>query len=425
MPNVANSLTTSLELLFSTGLSPVLMEALGQIARNIPDHRFSVQMQLLDQISLVLVNKPYNVRAWTMRGSSPQMPAQLDARATSATQEKDHAMVALVLRTLHTFDFEGIPSLPEFARYSVSPYLDEDDVGVRTEAALACCRLIRDAPQRGHIVTVVSQVLRKLVSMAISDPDSGVRTTIIGALDPRLDYFLAQTEYLSQLFIIINDETFTMREAAVRLLGRLAERNPANVIPRLRAELIRLKQDLVAPVAEKTREESSLLLMHIISTPYDALVRPYVEPLLKVLLPRLRDPNPRVAANVLRAVGELARVGRDHLLQHMPMLTPLIIETLQDQGSAIKREVALRALSQLTKSSGTVIDPLVEHPLLLDVLLSEVKNEPARHIRRAAMKVLGELGALDPDRVRVSQLTKKVRITPMHSFMCIVVGPIA
>lgn len=401
------------------------MEALGQIARNIPDHRFSVQMQLLDQISLVLVNKPYNVRAWTMRGSSPQMPAQLDARATSATQEKDHAMVALVLRTLHTFDFEGIPSLPEFARYSVSPYLDEDDVGVRTEAALACCRLIRDAPQRGHIVTVVSQVLRKLVSMAISDPDSGVRTTIIGALDPRLDYFLAQTEYLSQLFIIINDETFTMREAAVRLLGRLAERNPANVIPRLRAELIRLKQDLVAPVAEKTREESSLLLMHIISTPYDALVRPYVEPLLKVLLPRLRDPNPRVAANVLRAVGELARVGRDHLLQHMPMLTPLIIETLQDQGSAIKREVALRALSQLTKSSGTVIDPLVEHPLLLDVLLSEVKNEPARHIRRAAMKVLGELGALDPDRVRVSQLTKKVRITPMHSFMCIVVGPIA
>ena len=134
------------------------MEALGQIARNVPDHRLAVQMQLLDQISLVLVSKPYNVRAWPTRGPSPQTPFQLDTRVTGALADKDHSMVALVLRTLHTFDFEGIASLPEFARYSVSPYLDEDDVTGRTEAALACCRLIRDGPQQGHIVTVVSQV---------------------------------------------------------------------------------------------------------------------------------------------------------------------------------------------------------------------------------------------------------------------------
>jgi hypothetical protein len=43
---------------------------------------------------------------------------------------------------------------------------------------------------------------------------------------------------------------------------------------------------------------------------------------------------------VLRAIGELSRVGREQLLPHMTTLLPFIIETLQDQGSAARREVA-------------------------------------------------------------------------------------
>jgi FKBP12-rapamycin complex-associated protein len=38
---------------------------------------------------------------------------------------------------------------------------------------------------------------------------------------------------------------------------------------------------------------------------------------------------------------------------HIPQLLPLIIDTLQDQSSVVKREVALRTLGQLAESSGT------------------------------------------------------------------------
>jgi len=44
---------------------------------------------------------------------------------------------------------------------------------------------------------------------------------------------------------------------------------------------------------------------------FPRLIRPYVDPILKVLIPKLRgtDQNPMVVASVLRAIGDLAPVG--------------------------------------------------------------------------------------------------------------------
>ncbi len=67
----------------------------------------------------------------------------------------------------------------------------------------------------------------------------------------------------------------------------------------------------------------------------------------------MQDTNPRVASCVLATLGELATVGGADMTPHIPQLLPLIIETLQDQSSAVKREVALRTLGQLAESAGT------------------------------------------------------------------------
>lgn len=89
---------------------------------------------------------------------------------------------------------------------------------------------------------------------------------------------------------------------------------------------------------------------------------------------------------------------------HLEELLPLIIETLQDQSSVTKREVALRTLGQLTKSTGYVITPFKNYPNLLDILLNIIKSERTPTIRQEVIKVLGILGAMDPHNHKVTQL---------------------
>ena len=77
------------------------------------------------------------------------------------------------------------------------------------------------------------------------------------------------------------------------------------------------------------------------------LVQPYVEPILRVLLPKSKDPSPAIAAKVLSAIGELSVVGGVELVSWLDDLLPIIIENLQDQSSMVKREAALKTLGQL------------------------------------------------------------------------------
>jgi hypothetical protein len=55
----------------------------------------------------------------------------------------------------------------------------------------------------------------------------------------------------------------------------------------------------------------------------------------------------RVAARMLEALGELVQMGAEHMHEHLGPLLGIIIDSLQDQSSALKREIALRALRQL------------------------------------------------------------------------------
>ena len=71
-----------------------------------------------------------------------------------------------------------------------------------------------------------------------------------------------------------------------------------------------------------------------------------------MLQPRLRQADPGVAAAALAALGELAVVGGDAVRPFMPELLPLLLPLLQDHASLHKRRAALRALSQLLRSTG-------------------------------------------------------------------------
>jgi FKBP12-rapamycin complex-associated protein len=130
-------------------------------------------------------------------------------------------------------------------------------------------------------------------------------------------------------------------------------------------------------------------------------MQPYVEPTLKVLIPKAKDPSPGVSSKVLVAIGELSQVGGESMLPYLDDILPIIIETLQDQSSAMKREAALKTLGQVTSSTGVAIMPYVKYPNLLNLLISILKSEQSVVLRQETVKVIGILGALDPYRHKV------------------------
>ncbi|MDP0908062.1 DUF3385 domain-containing protein, partial [Klebsiella pneumoniae] len=58
--------------------------------------------------------------------------------------------------------------------------------------------------------------------------------------------------------------------------------------------------------------------------------------------------------------------------------------------------VAVATLGQVVQSTGYVITPYKEYPLLLGLLLTLLNGELAWSTRREVLKVLGIMGALDP-----------------------------
>ncbi len=137
--------------------------------------------------------------------------------------------------------------------------------------------------------------------------------------------------------------------------------------------------------------------------------------MLKVLIPKARDPNPLVASNVLTCLGELAVVGGTELIARVPDMMSLIIDTLQDPSHINKRDAALHTLGQLCSNTGYVIDPLLDYPQLLELLSRALKGETSTAARRSIIRVMGILGALDPYKrqVRPSLAVRLLQCSPV------------
>ena len=308
------------------------------------------------------------------------------------------------MKTLEAFNFEqGL--LVEFARDVLVDFLDDDDPQMRLQAALTCAKQALNVDKRhaAEMSSSISEVIEKLLIVGIADPEPSIRRSVLASFDERFDNYLAMAENLRSLFIALNDEIFEVRELAIAIIGRLTIRNPAFVMPSLRKMLVQLLTELEFSGDPTDKEESARLLGHLISSS-KMLTKPYVVGIREALLPKLEDENPRVASAVLGAIGTLAQVAGVGMKAYLGKLMPFIVESLQDQSSVHKREVAVRALGQLCGSTGYVIKPLEDYPNLLDILINMVKQERSPTLRTDLIRTLGILGALDPYRHKVTQL---------------------
>lgn len=167
--------------MMATGLSSTLTEALADLACNIPSLLPSIQIRLLDVLSIVLSNKPFRapsgpknkVRGEDFSGFESSGLVQV----YNIQHDSDPKLIALALRTLGTFDFTP-HVLTEMVRESIVNYLDDDNPIIRAEAAKTCTKLIvkpgQPALAVGHGAIMVAEVLEKLLIVGIADPDAQV-----------------------------------------------------------------------------------------------------------------------------------------------------------------------------------------------------------------------------------------------------------
>ncbi|GAV00928.1 TOR [Ramazzottius varieornatus] len=405
--SVGSSMTDELEdildVILSGQLRPTLVAALKEICLAVEKLRKPIQDGLLKILSLTLMHRPL------------QHPgAPVDPALRGPPDIDDVFTTVLALRTLGNFDFEGSSvshSLMPFVEYCVDYYIHSDIREVRLEAVATCPKVMTPVLKNAlkppaHFVSptvfsTVSEVLKKLLVVGITDPYSEIRFCVMSSLDGTFDIHLAQAENLNSLCFALNDEVFEVREATMCILGRLSSLNPAYVMPILRKVLIQLLNELEYSGVNKNREHSAKLLGHLIATA-PALMRSYSEPILKALVSKLKDEecSNAVIVNILSAIGELARVSclttTREIRKRLDEMLKMILMILQDLNSSSKREYALWTLGKLVESTGCAIEPYKKFPMLLEILIGFLKNEQSPSLRRETMRVLGLLGALDP-----------------------------
>ncbi|PSR84348.1 phosphatidylinositol 3-kinase-like protein [Coniella lustricola] len=416
--------------IFACELTPKLTQALVDMAFYIPPVKATIQERLLDMLSKVLCGQPFKPLGAPQPNTLPSVPViQKDPKDPLAYEHRK-AEIKLALNTLGSFDFSG-HVLNEFVRDVAIKYVEDDDPEIREAAALTCCQLyVRDPivnQTSYHALAVVGEVIEKLLTVGVSDLDPGIRRTVLAALDERFDRHLSKAENIRTLFFALNDEQFPIREVAISIIGRLARYNPAYVAPSLRKTLIQMLTELEFSDVARNKEESAKLLSLLVQNAQE-IIHPYVDAMVKVLLPKASDPAPSVAATILKALGELCAVGGEDMLPYKDDLMPIIIEALQDQSSAQKREAALHTLGQLASNSGYVIDPYLDYPQLLELLQNIIRGEAQNGaLRQETIKLLGILGALDPYRYqqveeRTPEIQRRVESTAMTDVSLMMTG---
>lgn len=133
------------------------------------------------------------------------------------------------------------------------------------------------------------------------------------------------------------------------------------------------------------------------------LVRPFMRTIVQNLPLQM---NARLAAAALEALGELSVVMKEDTVPYLDELMPLIIGNIQDQSSAHKREVAIRTLGQVVSSTGYVVKPYFQYPVLLPRILDVLKeggNAMPWSLRREVLRTFGLVGSLDPHKYQEIQ----------------------
>ena len=285
-----------------------------------------------------------------------------------------------------------------------------------------------------HELTVgMMTVLDEVVTVGVADCEAEIRADILSSLAASSDPLLLKSHHaLALLTAATTDEAYAVREAGLAVLCRLAHRAPLSVMPLVR-QCASVQMELLEHCDDLRSKEDAINLLRCVARGGGTLIEPYVAPILRHVLRQLKStawappaapsgalpsgasPSGRSKAPAglvqacLAAAGELSLVSHDAVRPHLPALMPEIIVALKDRTVLDKAAVAMRALGQIISSTGDVVQPYARYPELLDAILgalqSKDKTGAAKRLQLEALRTVGILGALSPEKLDILRAT--------------------
>ncbi|KAJ2597973.1 phosphatidylinositol kinase- protein kinase tor1 [Coemansia sp. RSA 1721] len=305
------------------------------------------------------------------------------------------------LRVLGSFNFSS-RNLSEFVTNSLIPYLTHSSAAVRRSAVQAITHILISDPLYDMIAgagfEVTSEVVQRLIALAVTDIDSDVRLMTMRMLEKGhcFDFHMGKAQNIQALFLLLNDETFDVRLTVISIIGRVVNVNPSHVMPPMRRLIVQLLTQLESAHAVRERDESTQMIMMLVLSANHS-VHPYVSDILRTILPRIDDGPPQLVSKLFDTIAALAQVNSNALMPYSNRILASIMQTLGGSTSWQKCMSALKALSSCASYCSMVIDPYTQYPQLFAILLRLLKTE-SDDIKEETMRVIGALGAVDPHR---------------------------
>eukprot|EP00048_Salpingoeca_helianthica_P003613 m.68925 g.68925 ORF g.68925 m.68925 type:complete len:2501 (+) comp12804_c0_seq1:29-7531(+) len=413
--NIQAHVAVLVDPLFELGLSEAQARALHALSLH-SSRSYSIQRRMLDALSDVLLRHPFTPFGGAAPAKPPALPApkaaqkggkkgKEHAEAEKKDSKKDadrqrdarrDAEILLALRILSTFKFTH-NVLTVFARDAVLPNFTSENDEIRVQAAETCACIVLPPPSLSPRIDplLVTSVLGGLVAVAAADRKSLVRRTVLRALAPALDPYLAKAEVVQNLFPCMHDTDDDARAEALKIICRVSKFNPVYTLPALRGMLFQLLSHMRLAGLEDQKKDLELLCIIISHAPRVAL--PYVDGVLEAILPKVSIDSISVAA--LRVLEAISVEGGTLVRPHAARVLPLLCSRISDQVCLPRLDAALDALSAFCRAAGRVIKPFRTHPELLESLHRITADIQSPSTTVAALRLLGTLGAIDPSRL--------------------------
>lgn len=286
-------------------------------------------------------------------------------------------------------------------RHSVVPYLDDYYPKIRITAALACssvldCCVMSIDPSSMEFQYLL-QILDRLMMMGVGDDEEDIRICIFNSLTSSLDHIISCTENMHCLIEALNDESLSVRIAAMTVLSRVAHHDTLHVMPVMRLTMKRLILTLINSKDAEVKKESVQLLQALINGSHTLIV-PYVRQVIEPLMDLLNTTSVDVVA-ALSTIGDLALASPEIVREHLTTLSPLLIDALNDTSSISKQETAVIAMGKLVSSLTIEVaeEPYKKYKGLFEGLVRAIqsKDDSSSALRLQAIKTVGLLGIVD------------------------------
>ncbi|EGT60375.1 hypothetical protein CAEBREN_03943 [Caenorhabditis brenneri] len=387
-------------------LSRSLANVLKMIMMRIPKLRLNVQDGVMASVYFTLTGTTIPPKSSPQTDTNIKHPRAILQKAETDPVELQR--IVLAIDVLGEFYFSR-GALQRIMQFVADNYLTAGHVEIRLAAVSSCCEMIVPfvsvykkvtSDKRTSLLNTIYGVLRAVCSVIVNDPDVRVRMQVItcfGQMPRPFLAHLAQPEMLEVQFMALHDERLEMQQACVTLLGRLAELNPALVLPRLRLMLLETLSQMMQSGQGRLEQHSAKMIGQL-AKQSPKFMRPYVGSLMIAMLPKMRNEQKfaEVTAQVLNAVSEISVIGGAEIVKNLKMLFDKLTHMINDSSNLHKREAALRAIGGICRSTAYVVDPYRDYPTLLDDLLRILKTVMSNTMRRECIKTLGILGAIDP-----------------------------